>query len=201
MGAIMSYDPKTFAFYAENAKQYAHRRTKPSETLSKFIATLPPGSHILELGCGAGLEARHMRDNGFEVTATEGNPALAAEAERNFGAPVKVMRFDELDDEAAYDAIWANMCLLHAPWESLSDIIEKAHRALKPDGHLWASFKVGEGAGRDKLGRYYNLPTPEMLEQKFKASAPWQLFALKDGAGAEGADGESYQSIWCIAQK
>lgn len=197
----MSYDPKTFAFYAENAEQYAHKRTKPSKTLSGFIATLPTGAHVLELGCGAGLEARHMRDNGFKVTATEGNPALAELAKENLGEPARIMRFDELEDEAVYDAIWANMCLLHAPWDSLSDIIARAHRALKPDSHLWASFKIGDGAGRDKLGRYYNLPTPEMLEQKLKASAPWQRFALKDGDSGVGADDEPYQSIWCIAQK
>ncbi len=72
----MSYDSETFAFYTKNAEQYAHQRTKPSQTLSDFIATLPTGGHILELGCGAGLEARHMRDNGFHVTATEATPPL-----------------------------------------------------------------------------------------------------------------------------
>lgn len=197
----MSYDPDTFAFYAENAKSYATRRQKPSDTLIQFLDTLPKGASILELGCGAGLEARHMKDQGFAVTPTEGNPALAAEAEKNFGSPVNIMRFDELKATNEFDAIWANMCLLHAPWESLSNIIARIHHALKPDGVIWASFKTGDGAKRDELGRYYNLPTPEMLQQTFKNAAPWHSFRQQEGVGGVGADNQAYHSIWCIAQK
>ncbi|WP_424984037.1 class I SAM-dependent methyltransferase [Maritalea sp. S77] len=197
----MSYDPDTFAFYAQNAKSYAQRRQKPSDSLIQFLETLPDGASIVELGCGAGLEARYMKDQGFRVTPTEGNPALAAEAEQNFGAPVKIMRFDELEATDQYDALWANMCLLHAPWESLPDIIALIHQALKPNGVVWASFKTGDGAKRDELGRYYNLPTAEMLQQTFADAAPWQSFRQQDGVGGVGADNQAYHSIWCIAQK
>ena len=39
----------------------------------------------------------------------------------------------------------------------------RIHRALKPSGVFYASFKIGEGDGRDNLGRYYNYPSPEWL--------------------------------------
>ncbi|MCF4099378.1 class I SAM-dependent methyltransferase [Maritalea mediterranea] len=197
----MSYDPETFAFYARNAKSYATRREKVSDTLHHFLAALPAAAEILELGCGAGLEARHMKDQGFRVTPTEGNPALAQEAEQNFGAPVAIMRFDELEAEHKFDAIWANMCLLHAPWETLDQIFARIHRALKPAGVLWASFKVGNGAQRDELGRYYNLPTRPALMQKLDGAAPWTRLDHRAGAGGVGADNQPYQSIWCIAKK
>lgn len=76
------------------------------------------------------------------------------------------MRFDELDENQTYDGVWANMCLLHAPWEELDTIIAQIHKALKPNGLLMASFKSGNGAGRDKLDRYYNLPTTKALQKK-----------------------------------
>lgn len=201
MGFVMSYDPATFAFYAKNAKSYASRRQKPSDSLHAFLDTLPRGASILELGCGAGIEARFMKDQGFNIIPTEGNPALADEASQGFGAPVRVMRFDELSALNEYDAVWANMCLLHAPWESLSGIIALIHRALKPGGVAWASFKIGEGAQRDLLGRYYNLPTPDQLRGKFTQAAPWRKFDLRKGVGGTGADNQPYQAMWCIAQK
>lgn len=197
----MSYDPETFAFYAQNAKTYAGRRQKPSDTLLVFLKTLPQGASILELGCGAGLEASYMKAQGFNVTPTEGNPALAAEAEQNFGAPVQIMRFDELEAGESYNAVWANMCLLHAPWESLEDILQRIHKALAPGGVLWASFKIGQGEKRDELGRYYNLPTKSMLSDKFSTAADWAQIEQIEGVGGVGADNQPYQSIWCVAHK
>lgn len=197
----MSYDPETFAYYAKNAKAYAGRRQKPSDSLLTFLNTLPKGASILELGCGAGLEASFMKAQGFNITPTEGNPALAAEAEQNFNAPVQIMRFDELEAEQLYHAVWANMCLLHAPWSSLTAILQRIHRALAPGGVLWASFKTGQGEKRDSLGRYYNLPTATLLADKFNTSADWAKCKQMDGVGGVGADQQPYQTLWCIAHK
>lgn len=196
----MSYDPKTFQFYADNAKEYAGRRTKPSKTLTSFLEALPKAARILELGCGAGLEAQHMQNQGFDVTATEGNPELAKFAIERLGECVKIMRFDELSDIGLYEGIWANMCLLHAPWDELDEIIKKINTALKPNGLLMASFKSGAGGGRDKLDRYYNLPTSEMLSQKFESAASWRSLHITAGDGGTGFDGTPYKVLWVHAR-
>lgn len=81
----MSYDQNTFKFYADNAAQYAAKRTKPSKTLHGFLSELPSGASVLELGSGAGLEAAFIRDQGFKVTATEGNPELGKYAIERLG--------------------------------------------------------------------------------------------------------------------
>ncbi|WP_299347927.1 class I SAM-dependent methyltransferase [uncultured Maritalea sp.] len=197
----MSYDPKTFQFYADNAQEYASRRTKPSKTLTSFLEALPNAGRVLELGCGAGLEAQHMQSQGLDVTATEGNPELAKFAIERLGDRVKIMRFDELSDIGLYDGIWANMCLLHAPWDELDLIIKKIHTALKPGGLLMASFKSGEGAGRDKLDRYYNLPTKKMLNDKFSGAAAWQRCEVIEKPGGIGHDGTLYEVLFVIANR
>ena len=118
-----------------------------SRWLADFMKALPTGAHILELGCGSGRDAEALLAHGFDVDASDGTPAMAAEAEQRLGRPVCIMRFDELSAVDAYDGIWANASLLHVPRAALSKILALVLRALKPGGLHFASYK-GWGFGR-----------------------------------------------------
>jgi SAM-dependent methyltransferase len=166
-------DEKTLQFYRSNAQSYADWAKAPSTRLRGFLALLPPGGSILELGCGAGNHSAVMLEAGFSVRATDGSPEMAEIASRRLGHPVEAMLFDELDALEAYDGVWASACLLHVPRDELAGILGRIHRALKPSGVFYASFKMGEGDGRDNLGRYYNYPAPEWLEATYAAAAIW----------------------------
>ena len=153
-------DDRTLRFYAENAFEYATANSSVTNPqLEVFLSRLPPGGRVLELGTGGGRHAKTMLDRGFDVTATDGSAQLAAEAEKLLRRPVKVMLFDELDAEAAYDGIWASASLLHVPAEQLGDVLRRIHRALVPGGYFVASYKAGNGPGHDRFGRYYNYPS------------------------------------------
>jgi hypothetical protein len=39
---------------------------------------------------------------------------------------------------------------------------------------FYASFKLGEGEGRDSLDRYYNYPSEEWLMAAFAAAGTWR---------------------------
>jgi SAM-dependent methyltransferase len=169
-------DDDTLQFYRRNAEAYAGRAKPPSARLKGFLALLPPGGFILELGCGAGNHSAEMLAAGFSVRATDGSPEMAEIASRRLGQHVDAMRFDQLDEHKAFDGVWASACLLHVPRDELSAVLARIHRALKRDGVFYASFKIGEGGdGRDKLGRYYNYPTLEWLDTAYAAAGPWQL--------------------------
>ena len=85
------------------------------------------------------------------------------------------MRFDQLEEQEAYDGVWASACLLHVPRDELTGILKRIRRALRGNGVFYASFKIGEGDdGRDNLGRYYNYPSPEWLATAYAAAGPWQ---------------------------
>jgi len=62
---------------------------------------------------------------------------------------------------------------LHVPRDELAGILTRIHRALKPDGLFYASYKMGDHDGRDSLGRYYNYATPEGLAATYAASGSW----------------------------
>lgn len=170
-------DDATLQFYRENAQAYAEWAKGPSTRLTGFLAWLPPGGAILELGCGAGNHSANMLAAGFAVRPTDGSPEMAGEASRRLGRPVETLLFHDLDEVEAYDGVWASACLLHVPRDELAGILARIHRALKPDGVFYASFKLGDDDGRDFLGRYYNYPSAQWLQSAYAEAGAWVWLA------------------------
>lgn len=194
-------DDGTLRFYAENAEVYASRqRQLDRHQLDGFLAALPAGGDILELGTGGGQDAAYMLSTGFTVTPSDASPELAAAAESLLRRPVKIMAFDKLDAVEAYDGVWASAALLHAPASELTDDIARIHRALRFGGCFTASFKAGTGEGRDGLGRYYNYPSAETLLAHFRAAAGWATLDLSERDGG-GYDGKPTRWLWVKATK
>jgi SAM-dependent methyltransferase len=184
-----AHDAETLAFYDREATKYA-ARPKPAynRQLEAFMANLARGAKVLELGCGDGGDAEAMIGAGFDVTPTDGSTELARVAEARLGRPVRIMRFEELDEEAAYDGVWANACLLHVPEDRLGDVLAKVHAALRHGGRFYASYKMGDGGGRDTLGRYYNFPSREKLTATYAQAGNWVSLAVEEGLSG-GYDG------------
>ncbi|MGR6467017.1 class I SAM-dependent methyltransferase [Rhizobium sp. PAMB 3182] len=167
----MTDDHSTDRFYAQNAAQYAADTERRNfGRLDAFIARLPKGARVLELGCGAGHDSAHMLSLGIEVRPTDGTAEMAAEAERRLGVPVRVQPFATLSDSAAFDAVWANACLLHVPRTELPEIIGRIARALKAGGLFYASYKTAADETIDRFGRYYNNPSAEYLQSVYEAA-------------------------------
>jgi SAM-dependent methyltransferase len=137
-------DEETLQFYRRNAQAYADWAKAPSARLTGFLALLPPGGLILELGCGAGNHSAKMLAAGFGVRPTDGSPEMAAIASRRLGHPVEAMLFDEIDAHEVYDGVWASACLLHVPRDELAVILLKIHRALKPGAFSTPASRSGK---------------------------------------------------------
>jgi SAM-dependent methyltransferase len=197
---VSAHDPQTLTFYDRDAEAYAEReRPLPRRRLQAFMGCLSPRATILELGCGAGIDAAYLIERGFQVEATDGSPELAALAAKRLNRPVRVMLFDELDEAGRYDGVWANASLHHAPDEALPGILQRIHRALRPDGLFAASYKSGDGEGRDSLGRYYSFPTEGRLRAAY-AAAGWSDITLEHGEG-RGYDGVPRPWLFVTAVK
>jgi SAM-dependent methyltransferase len=152
-------DARTIAFYDSAADRYDNltKSGAPDGDLRDFMALLPEGARVLDLGCGPARASVHMRAAGFDpdpVDASEGMVTLANEA-HDIGA--RRMTFDGLDAEAEYDAVWANFSLLHAPRTDLPRHLAAIARALKPGGIFHIGMKTGDGDLRDGIDRFYTL--------------------------------------------
>lgn len=194
-------DDKTLEFYKTNAAAYVEAPSdRPRPRLLAFIAALPPGARVLELGAGSGRDAAEMLRHGIDIDPTDASPELAAEAETRIGRKVRILHFSELDARDAYNGVWACASLLHAPAAELADDLARIYRALKPGGIFVASFKAGNGEGRDGLGRYYNYPDRTTLQAHYRGAADWQALSIEAVMGS-GYDNLPTEWLWATAQR
>jgi SAM-dependent methyltransferase len=176
---------QTARFYADNAATYAAARSDASlQQLDRFLEKLHPGAEILELGCGSGRDSAKMIARGFRVIPTDGIAEMAAEASKRLGVQARVLRFEDIDMVAAFDGIWANACLLHVPRAELGSILARIHAALRPNGVFYASFKAGDAEGFDALGRFFNYPSKEWLDETYRGRAWKSVEIAQDLGGA-----------------
>jgi SAM-dependent methyltransferase len=177
-------DKATLQFYTDFAPTYvASGPGGVSRHLSVFLNALPPGSRILELGCGGGRDAKVMIAAGHRVDPTDGSPAIARKAEELLRIPVRVMNFEELDARDEYDAVWANASLLHVPRAELPSILSRIRFALKPGGLHHATYKAGGQEGRDSQGRYFNHLTNDELVDMYERSGWWEIISISEYLG------------------
>jgi SAM-dependent methyltransferase len=156
----MSSDTTTIAVYSKAAQDYANgfarkKNVEQNLDMTGFLALVPDGGRILDLGCGPGHWAATFKDAGFKVDATDATPEMAALALERYGIEVRVEPFDALDAVAKYDGVWANFSLLHAPRAEFPAHLTRICRALRSGGALSLGMKLGTGDGRDRLGRFY----------------------------------------------
>jgi len=194
-------DEATLQFYRGNAEAYAKRTfTSRQARLMAFLAQLPPGASILELGCGAGGDTAEMLARGFEVRATDGSPEMAVVASKHLGRTVETLLFHDLDEVDAYDAVWANACLLHVPRTELANVLARIWRALKAEGVFYASYKEGDGDGRDTLDRYYNYPSQDWLRATYADAGRWNSLSVETGE-VIGFDNQWAKMLFVVARK
>ncbi|WP_299876324.1 bifunctional 2-polyprenyl-6-hydroxyphenol methylase/3-demethylubiquinol 3-O-methyltransferase UbiG [uncultured Sulfitobacter sp.] len=159
-------DPETLAVYAAKVGDYV-ALTGDGATrdplLRAFIADLPTGGHVLDLGCGPGHAAATLAEAGLHVTATDAVAEMVEIAAQHPGVTARVATFDDISEAAAYDGIWANFSLLHAPRADMPRHLSALHRALKANGLLHIALKTGTGEKRDPIGRLYTYYTDAEL--------------------------------------
>ncbi|MCC1491021.1 class I SAM-dependent methyltransferase [Cognatishimia sp. F0-27] len=166
-------DPETIRVYDARAAEYdrlvdADRET-PDATLAAFIAALPEGGTVLDLGCGPGRSAMLLVRAGMRVEAWDASAEMVARAARHDGVVARQAVFEDLQGDALFDGVWANFSLLHADRGAMADIVSRIATALRPGGVVHIALKTGDGEARDRLGRFYTYwreaPLAALLEQ------------------------------------
>ena len=179
----MSADPRTLEVYEAHASDYddRFRSDRPDRYLERFIRVLPKGGAVLDLGCGPGSASAFMREAGLRPDPVDASPAMVAIANARHEIGARIGDFGEIAAEGVYAGVWANFSLLHAPRAELPAILAALRRALVPGGRLHIAMKLGEGEGRDRLGRFYVYVTRDELAGML-AAAGFAIDLAEEGA-------------------
>ena len=108
-------------------------------------ATFAPGSRLIDLGCGTGLDAVRLAKQGHYVTATDWSPRMierTADRAAREGVsqnvqtiPVGAHELDRVDGRNQFDGVYSNLGPLNCV-PDMSVVAEQCARLLKPRGAL-----------------------------------------------------------------
>jgi superfamily II DNA or RNA helicase/HKD family nuclease/SOS-response transcriptional repressor LexA len=143
-------------YYSQNARSFfdSTASVDMSGLHDVFLSRLPAKAHILDAGCGSARDAKAFADRGFKVSAFDASSELASLASQHCGFDVGVRTFADVAEIEAYDGIWCCASLLHVPAAELPACLIRLWRALRPNGCLYLSFKLGTGE-REHAGRRF----------------------------------------------
>lgn len=144
----------------------ASRQPATIERTVAWIMThlvLPPGMHLLDLGCGPGLYCRRFAEAGLQVTGIDYSRrsiayATADATEHHLPITYRCGNYLELDDSDAYDII----TLIYFDFGALTDVerarlLPRIHRALKPGGRFVFDVRTSVDFAGQREGRTWDL--------------------------------------------
>lgn len=175
-------DEKTIAFYDTAAERYAKLTDTgaPSESLKAFMALLPAGGNVLDLGCGPARSSVHLRDAGFKPDPVDASVGMIELANKAHDIGARLATFDDIDMADVYDGVWANFSLLHAPHKDLPRYLSAISKALHSKGIFHIAMKIGTGIHRDNIDRLYTYVTLDEL-QRLLADAGFEVLGFEEG--------------------
>ncbi|MDF0599309.1 methyltransferase domain-containing protein [Psychromarinibacter sp. C21-152] len=185
----------TLAAYDRLAADYLEMvKDSASPGLGRFLAALPPGARVLDLGCGPGHDAERIAAAGHEVLAVDASAEMAAMAARRDGVAARQARFDDIATLGRFGGIWASFSLLHAPRADFARHLRDLHAACAPGAAFGLGMKLGEGEGTDSLGRFYTYYSEEGLRDLLALSG----FTVTDAKTGENAGLAGIPEPWIV---
>ncbi|MFH0752072.1 MAG: class I SAM-dependent methyltransferase [archaeon] len=147
----------TIESYNQTASEYANKTAdlRP-EGLEKFLDYLKPCSYVLDLGCGAGRDARRFLDKGHRVVGIDLSSGLLGIARRDVPeAEFKLMDITNLEFAPdTFDGICALASMVHVPKSCMFSALRGCYRILSDKGIMYVSVKRGDGESMTPDARY-----------------------------------------------
>lgn len=144
---------QTIQAYDSSAEEYKKRYLNSGDTnimkplLDKLIAYLKPNASVLDIGSGAGFDARYLSDQELDVTSIDLSEKLI-ELAQEVAPKAKFIKMDMRNitlEDNSFDGIWASASLLHITKAEFAEVLKKTYSILKPNGTFFVALKEGEG--------------------------------------------------------
>lgn len=122
---------------------------------------------VLELGSGAGLDAKYFQDNGFDVLATDLSDEMIKMCKKR-GLEAQSLDLYELASLGKkFDAIFSLNVLLHVPKNDLINVLQGIYEVLNPNGIFF-------------YGVYGGMDEEKVITDKSKMNLPRLFSFLSD---------------------
>ncbi len=143
-------------YYSKNAKGFIEGTIEAdmSELRSLFVSYLPKDAKdILDLGFGSGRDSLAFQQN-YNVISLDPVEEFCEHGRRIGLKNVILGNVESMTFQNKFDGIWACASLLHVPSSKLNDAFKRCSIALRYNGVMYVSFKLGNFEGI-RGGRYY----------------------------------------------
>lgn len=147
----------TIDYYNDHAEEYfaGTAGVDLAGLYERFLAQVPCGGRIMDLGCGSGRDVRWFRDHGYDARGLDASAELVRIARDNFGILVECGLIEDWIADEPFDGIWCCASLMHMDDASIAGFAGNLKHNLRPGGVLYLSVKSGVETGSDERGRYF----------------------------------------------
>jgi SAM-dependent methyltransferase len=148
----------TRAAYDTIAAEYAALQTDapPAELIpfaEQLLARLPPGTPLLDLGCGPGRDLSWLAARGARGMGCALSMGMLAAARARSGGPLVQADMRRLPfPGGTFGAIWCCASFLHLPKADAPGALGEMRRVLVPGGTLFLGVQEGSGEGWEVYG-------------------------------------------------
>ena len=178
---------QTLRTYGKDAEvflqQWGRKKYKRPPLLTEWVALLPRPAAVLDLGCGAGQDARYLAKLGHRVVGLDRTISLLRFAQqRSASVPFVLADMRTLPlRPSSLDGIWAAASLMHVPKPVARLVLSELRERVRPNGLLAATVTHGWHSrvktGGWMPGRYFARWKKDELARAF-ARAGWQVLSL-----------------------
>lgn len=131
--------------YNADYREKSEIQTWKISEINKFLSYMgkKEGLNLLDLGAGAGKQAKLFMDKGIDVTCIDISEEMVRLCKER-GLKAYVMDFYNLVfSNKTFDAVWSMNTLLHVPKNSIGKILKNVNRVLKPNGNFYLGLYGG----------------------------------------------------------
>lgn len=153
-------------YYDEKASKFKEstQDANMEEMIQKFLSYLSQDAKILDAGSGIGRDTKRFMELGYHVEAFDASIEMVKISSEHTGIQTRHLTFEQLDYEDEFDGIWACASLLHVSKDDMEDVFSRLHLALRPNGILYASFKLRD-SDFEKDGRSFTCYTESSFRE------------------------------------